>query len=73
MQGPLAGTVLVLEMTRHFDDLVVPTLIAVVEATVVARVLGAASIYSARLPSDPAHGGQPFGERRGDRHAACAR
>jgi chloride channel protein, CIC family len=53
MQGPLAGTVLVLELTRHFDDLVVPTLIAVVEATVIARMFGANSIYSARLPSDP--------------------
>ncbi len=61
MQGPLAGTVLVLELTRHFDQLMVPTLIAVVEATVVARKLGAASIYSARLASgevleaSPAH------------------
>jgi chloride channel protein, CIC family len=51
MQGPLAGIVLVLELTRHFDALVVPTLVAVVEATVLSRKLGAASIYSARLPS----------------------
>ena len=49
MQGPLAGAVLVLELTRNFDALMVPTLIAVVEATVVSRRLGAASIYSARL------------------------
>jgi H+/Cl- antiporter ClcA len=54
MQGPLSGAVLVLELTRHFDALMVPTLIAVVGATVVARRLGAHSIYSARLPSDPA-------------------
>ncbi len=53
MQGPLAGTVIVLELTRHFDALMVPTLIMVAEATVVARLLGAHSIYSARLPSDP--------------------
>ncbi len=53
MQGPLAGTVIVLELTRHFDALMVPTLIAVAGATVVARRLGAHSIYSARLPSDP--------------------
>ncbi len=53
MQGPLAGTVLVLELTRHFDALMVPTLIAVIEATVVARRMGASSIYSARLESDP--------------------
>jgi chloride channel protein, CIC family len=51
MQGPLAGAVLVLELTRHFDQLMVPTLLAVVEATIVSRRLGAASIYSARLPS----------------------
>jgi H+/Cl- antiporter ClcA len=49
MQGPLAGAVLVLELTRHFDALMVPTLIAVTEATVVARRLGAPSVYSARL------------------------
>jgi H+/Cl- antiporter ClcA len=51
MQGPLSGLVLVLELTRNFDTLMVPTLIAVTEATVVARRLGAPSIYSARLPA----------------------
>jgi chloride channel protein, CIC family len=51
MQGPLSGIVLVLELTRHSDPLMVPTLIAVVIATVIARRLGAASIYSARLES----------------------
>jgi chloride channel protein, CIC family len=53
MQGPLAGIVLVLELTRHFDALIVPTMIAVAEATTVARLLGAHSIYSARLKTDP--------------------
>jgi H+/Cl- antiporter ClcA len=51
MQGPLSGLVLILELTGHLDSLMVPTLIAVVEATVLSRKLGAASIYSARLPS----------------------
>lgn len=51
MQGPLSGVVLVLELTRHFDALMAPTLLAVCGATVVARRLGAPSIYSARLPS----------------------
>ncbi len=51
MQGPIAGVVLVLELTRNFDALMVPTVLAVVEATVLARRLGAASIYSARLAS----------------------
>jgi H+/Cl- antiporter ClcA len=49
MQGPLSGVVLVLELTRHTDALMVPTLLAVAVATVVARVLGAPSIYSARI------------------------
>lgn len=49
MQAPLAGTVLVLELTNHFQALMVPTLVAVVLATIISRRLGAASIYSARL------------------------
>jgi CIC family chloride channel protein len=53
MQGPLSGVVLVLELTRNFDSLMAPTLLAVVEATVIARRLGAQSIYSARLREDP--------------------
>lgn len=54
MQGPLSGIVLVLELSRHLDALMVPTLIAVAEATIVARRLGARSIYSARLRLQPA-------------------
>jgi H+/Cl- antiporter ClcA len=54
MQGPLSGLVLVLELTRNFDALMVPTLIAVIEATVITRRFGAPSIYSARLRSDSA-------------------
>jgi chloride channel protein, CIC family len=49
MQGPLAAVVLLLELTHHADGLMVPVLLAVVCATVVARVAGAPSIYSARL------------------------
>lgn len=49
MQGPLSGVVLVLELTRNFDSLMAPTLLAVIEAAVIARRLGAPSIYSARL------------------------
>jgi chloride channel protein, CIC family len=59
MQAPLAGTVLVLELTQHSDVLMVPTLVAVVEATVISRKLGAASIYSARLRSGGVMGGSP--------------
>ena len=50
MQGPISGIVIVLELTQRFDALMVPTLVAVCLATVVARRLGAPSIYSARLP-----------------------
>jgi chloride channel protein, CIC family len=53
MQGPLSGLVLVLELTRNFDALMAPTLLAVIEATVIARRMGAPSIYSARLRPDP--------------------
>jgi CIC family chloride channel protein len=52
MQGPLAGVVLVLELTRNFDALMAPTLLAVSEATIIARRFGAPSIYSARLHHD---------------------
>ncbi len=49
MQGPLAAIVLLLELTHHADALMVPVLLAVLGATVVARVAGTPSIYSARL------------------------
>jgi H+/Cl- antiporter ClcA len=52
MQGPLAAVVLLLELTHHGDALMVPVLLAVVEATVLARVLGAPSIYSARMAAN---------------------
>jgi H+/Cl- antiporter ClcA len=53
MQGPLAATVLMLELAHHTQNLAVPLLLAVTGATVVARVLGAPSIYSARLGGAP--------------------
>jgi chloride channel protein, CIC family len=63
MQGPLAAIVLLLELTHHADALIVPVLLAVVEATVLARVLGAPSIYSARLfAPGPARTGPDSGE-----------
>jgi chloride channel protein, CIC family len=67
MQGPLAAVVLLLELTHHADALMVPILIAVAEATVLARVLGAPSIYSARLSAPSAHDGEssPARERDG--------
>jgi H+/Cl- antiporter ClcA len=59
MQGPLSGVVIVLELTRHLDQLMVPTVIAVVEATVISRRLKAHSIYSARLKSGEAMAASP--------------
>jgi CIC family chloride channel protein len=53
MQGPVAAVVLLLELTGRADGLMVPVLLAVVEATVLARMLGAPSIYSARLAHSP--------------------
>jgi hypothetical protein len=58
--------VLLLELTHHADALMVPVLLAVVEATVLARVLGMPSIYSARLsgheqPADQARRAARYG------------
>lgn len=54
MQGPLAATVLILELTGSSGSLMVPLLLAVGEATVLARLLNTPSIYSARL-AQPQH------------------
>jgi len=59
IQGPLAGAVLVLELTGHMTTLLVPTLIAVAGATAIARGLGSASIYSARLQTGSVAGEKP--------------
>jgi H+/Cl- antiporter ClcA len=65
MQGPLAAVVLLLELTRHTDALMVPMLLAVTEATIVARVLRAPSVYSARI-TDAGAERQPPVERAWD-------
>jgi hypothetical protein len=41
--------VLILELAHYTDSMIVPLVLAVAGATVVARVIGAPSIYSARL------------------------
>jgi H+/Cl- antiporter ClcA len=61
MQGPVSAVVLILELTHTADGLMVPILLAVAEATIVARVLGAQSIYSARLADDPAEAAVALG------------
>ncbi len=50
MQAPLAGLVLVLELTHIGFSLVVPMMAATVIATVLVRHIDGYSIYSARLP-----------------------
>jgi H+/Cl- antiporter ClcA len=51
-QGPISALVLTLEMTRHADATMVPMLLAVCGATIVARRLEHRSIYSARAAHD---------------------
>lgn len=51
MQAPVAGVVMMLELTRRIDPLMVPMLIAVTGAMVVSRRMGTPSIYSVRLPT----------------------
>jgi len=57
MQGPLAAVVLILELAHYTDSMVVPLVLSVAGATVIARVVGAPSIYSARL-GEAAHAHQ---------------
>jgi H+/Cl- antiporter ClcA len=59
MQAPLAAIVLLLELTHKVDGLMVPMLLAVVEATVLSRLLRAHSIYSARLPGTSVDAHEP--------------
>ncbi|HEY5304975.1 MAG TPA: chloride channel protein [Acidimicrobiales bacterium] len=50
MQAPLAGLVLVLELTHGGFDLVIPMMTATALATLIVRQIDGYSIYSARLP-----------------------
>lgn len=58
MQGPLTAVVLLLELTHQGQALMVPILLAVTEATVLTRLIGAPSIYSARLGDKVVAGAQ---------------
>ena len=51
IQAPLAGLVLVIELTHSGLSLIVPIMVATFLATLVARHLDGYSIYSARLPA----------------------
>ncbi|MHB1928459.1 MAG: chloride channel protein [Acidimicrobiales bacterium] len=52
IQAPLAGLVLVLELTHSGFELMVPIMAATFVATAIARHLDGYSIYSARLPAN---------------------
>ncbi|MFK0295422.1 chloride channel protein [Streptomyces sp. NPDC090442] len=51
MQAPIAAVVLMLELTRTIDALMVPLLFAVTGAILISRRLDTPSIYSVRLPA----------------------
>ncbi|MFL4902635.1 chloride channel protein [Streptomyces sp. MMS24-I2-30] len=51
MQAPVAAVVMMLELTRTIDALMVPLLLAVTGAMLVSRRLDTPSIYSVRLPA----------------------
>jgi chloride channel protein, CIC family len=67
MQAPLAGLVLILELTHGGFAIAIPMIAATVTATAVARYIDGYSIYSARLR---AHPGEPPGEPGGTRGGA---
>jgi chloride channel protein, CIC family len=48
-QGPVSAIVLVLELTRRLDTLMVPAILATAVAVVVARLLEHRSVYSGRI------------------------
>ena len=58
IQAPLAGLVLVVELTHSGLDLMIPILAATFLATAVARRIDGYSIYSARLPARPTASGE---------------
>lgn len=60
MQAPLAGLVLVLELTNNGLSLAIPMMAATVIATFIVRQIDGYSIYSARLPHD-SNGGAVLG------------
>lgn len=48
-QGPVSAVIFMLELTRRFDTLMVPAMLATAGAVLVARLLESRSIYSGRI------------------------
>ena len=68
-QGPISAIVLLLELTRRLDTLMVPLMLAVAGAVLVARSLESRSLYSGRI-----HVGRLLAERApGETISAAAR
>jgi chloride channel protein, CIC family len=65
-QGPVSSLVLLLELAHHVDALMIPLLIAIVEASLVAHIFESRSIYSARVkkPAAPTATTPPMPARR---------
>jgi H+/Cl- antiporter ClcA len=51
-QGPISALVLLIELTGHVEDFALPTIVAVVGATLTSRAIEWRSIYEARLDDD---------------------
>lgn len=51
-QGPISATVLMIELTGHDRAFLLPMLIAIVSATLIARTIDPRSIYDARLTDE---------------------
>lgn len=66
-QGPISALVLIVELTRHVDFLLVPLLVAIAGAVMVARPLERRSIYSGRI-----HAGRATASESGDEHTISA-
>jgi H+/Cl- antiporter ClcA len=51
-QGPISTVVLMMELTGHYRSFILPTLLVVCTATLVARTIEPRSIYDARLTDE---------------------
>ncbi len=54
-QGPISTVVLMMELTGHYRSFILPLLLAVGLATLIARTIEPRSIYDARLTDDEVH------------------
>jgi chloride channel protein, CIC family len=72
-QGPASAIVMVLELTGHLDTLMVPTMLAVAEAIIVARLFESRSVYSGRIHTGEAAARQTHEHEQVPRISSAAR